>query len=427
VLVAVVGQVACGKSTLARALAARLDAVRIEGDRLRDELLGDARRPVHEAHWERAFAPGFEQRLYAELLRRAESALADGRSVVLDACFPRQARRLDARARARRLGAAFLLVECRTRQETVRERLAQRDAEAGHAGWQEIHDDLTARWEPVTGLAPDEHLCVDGDGDIEVAVHHVLTAPCLREARPAGPEVVTFDCWNTLLYEEDWQTAHALRVTELRAAAAEAGREVSVEDAERAFNAGWDRHMRLWREGVATGAHEVAVWSLAELGLREPHPALEHLVTLFQEASHSSRVLALDGACALLEALTAAGIRCALVCDTGLTPGRVVRLHLDRHGLLKSLAVQVFSDEVGVPKPDPRAFRAALEPLGAAPERAWHVGDLRRTDVAGARALGMTTVRIRDRFDDDSELPEADRVVSSHAALAALLGVVFPK
>ena len=51
------------------------------------------------------------------------------------------------------------------------------------------------------------------------------------------------------------------------------------------------------------------------------------------------------------------------------------------------------------------------------------MGDLRRTDVAGARALGMTSVRIRARHDDVTDLPEADHVVQSHAELLALLGL----
>ena len=54
---------------------------------------------------------------------------------------------------------------------------------------------------------------------------------------------------------------------------------------------------------------------------------------------------------------------------------------------------------------------------------AFGVGDLRRTDVAGARSLLMRSVRIRARYDDDAPLPEADYVVDSHAALRALLGV----
>jgi predicted kinase len=266
VLVLVAGQVASGKSTLARALTTRLGAVCIEGDRVRDDLLGVAREAVHEARWERVLGPAFEERLYAELLRRAQEALASGLSAVIDACFPRNTRRLDARSRARRHGAAFLLVECRTRDETLRARLAERDAVSDQPGWQKIHDDLAARWEAVSGLSPDEHLRVAGDGHVQDAASVVLAAPCLHQevARARRPSAVTFDCWNTLLYEADWETAHALRVTELQAAAREAGRDVSRQEAQVAFDAGWERHTRLWREGETTGAREVALWSLAE-------------------------------------------------------------------------------------------------------------------------------------------------------------------
>jgi putative hydrolase of the HAD superfamily len=242
-------------------------------------------------------------------------------------------------------------------------------------------------------------------------------------ARNRTPAAVTFDCWQTLLYESDWALAHKRRVAALARAAREAGRTTSDDEAGAAFDAAWTHHMDSWRNGVQTGAEQVALEALARLGLRDPHPALEHLVSEYQEASHSGRVLAIEGARQTLAALAAAGARLALVCDTGLTPGRVVRRHLDQLGLLAHLEVCVFSDEVGVPKPHAAAFHAALEPLGVAPEQAVHVGDLLRTDVAGARGCGMGTIRIRARHDDQSPLPEADAVVDSHAELARLLGV----
>ncbi|MAE93900.1 MAG: hypothetical protein CL910_04505 [Deltaproteobacteria bacterium] len=181
--------------------------------------------------------------------------------------------------------------------------------------------------------------------------------------------------------------------------------------------------MEDWEEGRASGAPEIATWALADLGLGEELAARAALVRDFEQASHSGRVLMVDGAGVLLQGLVGAGVRCALICDTGLTPGRVVRQHLDRLGLLPCLEVQVFSDETRRPKPHPEAFHAALEPLGVASGEAVHVGDLRRTDVAGARGIGMGTVRIRARYDDASELPDADRVVGSHAELGPLLGL----
>lgn len=237
------------------------------------------------------------------------------------------------------------------------------------------------------------------------------------------PAAVTFDCWNTLIYEEDWTVAHAGRVDALRAAAAEGGHHVDRAEAERAFNEAWGRHMALWRAETATGALEVAAWALDALRVAPAGIPFDHLVHDWQEASHSGRVVELDGARATLEELARSGVRIALICDTGLTPGRVVRHHLGRLGLLAHLEMQIFSDEVGVPKPSPRVFRAALASLEVEPERSVHVGDLRRTDVAGARAVGMGTVRLRARHDDTSELPEADAVADDYAHLRSLLGL----
>lgn len=237
------------------------------------------------------------------------------------------------------------------------------------------------------------------------------------------PTAVTFDCWNTLLREEDWHEAHRRRVDALLHAARETGARAEWEQASAAFDRAWRRHMELWVDGVASGAREVAHWAMHELAALTHGATFELLVAHFEHASHSSRVVPLDGAVETVAALAQAGVPAALICDTGLTPGRVVREHLARLGMLDGLRAQLFSDEVGVPKPDARIFRAALGALGIDAAGAVHVGDLRRTDVAGARGVGMTSVRLRAVYDDPAALPEADRVADSHAALRALLGV----
>jgi FMN phosphatase YigB (HAD superfamily) len=237
------------------------------------------------------------------------------------------------------------------------------------------------------------------------------------------PTAVTFDCWNTLLREEDWCEAQRRRTDALLHAARETGARVEPGAAAAAFARAWQRHIDLWVEGVASGARQVAGWAMHELGALAHGATFELLVAHFEQASHSSRVVPVAGAVESVERLVRAGVPCALVCDTGLTPGRVVREHLGRLGLIPGLAAQLFSDEVGVPKPNPRIFHAALDALGVGPAGSVHVGDLRRTDVAGARGVGMASVRIRAAHDDDSALPDADRVASSHAELREILGV----
>ena len=234
-------------------------------------------------------------------------------------------------------------------------------------------------------------------------------------------EAVTFDCWNTLLYEVDPSLAHIRRVEALARAASRPGAIVEPEAAHAALERAWLRHIALWQEGVCSGAREVAAWSLGALGAGEE--GAPELARAFAEAALETRIEPLEGAGLTLEGLAAAGVRRALICDTGFSPGRVVRHLLERAGLLRWLEVLVFSDEQGVPKPHRRMFESALAPLRVAPGAAVHVGDLRRTDVAGARGAGLRTVRIRHLHDDQTDLAEADWVAESHAHLRELLGL----
>jgi FMN phosphatase YigB (HAD superfamily) len=120
----------------------------------------------------------------------------------------------------------------------------------------------------------------------------------------------------------------------------------------------------------------------------------------FEDAGRHGVVEEVPGAVATLASLREQGIRTALVCDAGMTPGRLVRDFLRGHGLLPHLEFCAFSDEIGVPKPSPKMFRAALDAIDTRPGEAVHVGDLLRTDVDGGRSFGMRTVRITAVNDD---------------------------
>ena len=126
---------------------------------------------------------------------------------------------------------------------------------------------------------------------------------------------------------------------------------------------------------------------------------------------------------ACLAGLKEREMRLGIVCDVGFSGGELLRGLLDAEGLLRHFDGWGFSDEVGHYKPAPQIFEAALGALNSQPEEAMHVGDLRRTDVVGAAALRMTTVRYRGLNDegDADPGPEADFVLDSHDEL---LGVI---
>src|SRR4029453_1496197 len=83
-------------------------------------------------------------------------------------------------------------------------------------------------------------------------------------------------------------------------------------------------------------------------------------------------------------------------------------------------AAVAISGALGVAKPDPRIFKAALDEAGADPAATVHVGDQPVNDVAGALAAGITPVLI-DRF---GRHPDADRAhrVEDLAGLLELVG-----
>lgn len=239
---------------------------------------------------------------------------------------------------------------------------------------------------------------------------------------PRPPRVVTFDCWSTLIYEVDPGRVRTTRVSALRQAASSLGPEVTLEQAEQALNSAWKRHWIDWRDGVSSGSEEIARWALDELG-RPDAATAQALAKQFAEGQLEQEILPLEGARETLEVLATQGIRRALICDTGFSPGIIVRRLLEEAKLLELLEVLIFSDEAGVPKPNPHVFRLALDSLESPAQDAVHVGDIRRTDVAGARGMGMGSVRIRWHNDDTSDHPEADVVAGSHAELRDVLGL----
>ena len=205
---------------------------------------------------------------------------------------------------------------------------------------------------------------------------------------------VTFDCWGTLITDSGFERAMARRVE----AIAQAGG-IEQEAAAELLDRAWRVHHDEWLNARQYGSTGMSAFCATELGITDPG-LCERLTEAFEDAGRLGSQSALEGAVDTLRTLRDAGIRTALVCDAGFTPGRIVRDFLDEHGLLEHLEYCAFSNEVGAPKPDPRIFQVALEAIETAPEHAAHVGDLLRTDVHGARSLGMKTVRITQISDD---------------------------
>jgi FMN phosphatase YigB (HAD superfamily) len=236
-------------------------------------------------------------------------------------------------------------------------------------------------------------------------------------------EAVTFDFWNTLIRQDDDARHH--RIDAWVGLLEDAGFACERERIDAVYASAWDAFQRSWHANEQFLAAHAAEALLEALDFDVPADVRRELVDTFGPVGARSEVEPTDGVGDCLRALRDAGLRLGIVCDVGFTPSTILRQFLDRHGLLDLFDHWSFSDEVGHYKPSPVIFEHALAGLGdVAPQRVAHVGDIRRTDVAGALSMGMVAVRYRGVSDDDNaDHPEGHHVVDHHAEVPEVLGV----
>ena len=157
-VVAVGGLIGAGKSTLAQALGPVLGVPAVDSDRTRKALAGVA--PTEPAP-PAAYTDAFTDLTFDEMFRRADVVLGSGRGVILDATFRSRALRRRARELAMRHGRSFRFIEAVCDEETLRERLRARQKGVSVSdATEDLLDRMRREFEPVTELAPTEHVPV---------------------------------------------------------------------------------------------------------------------------------------------------------------------------------------------------------------------------------------------------------------------------
>lgn len=120
------------------------------------------------------------------------------------------------------------------------------------------------------------------------------------------------------------------------------------------------------------------------------------------------------GAAEALDVLRGAGLRLALASNAE----PMLRDKLGQLGLAHRFDHLTISGEIGVEKPDPAFFRAALDALDVPAERAVHVGDFYEIDVVGARSAGLEAILV------DVAGLSTDRDVTRIRALSEVPGLL---
>jgi putative hydrolase of the HAD superfamily len=238
-------------------------------------------------------------------------------------------------------------------------------------------------------------------------------------------KAVTFDLWETLLFEKNgWNLRRRnARCESVAQTLGKFGVKLSVEQLALAFE-----KMAFWLESVWRMNNEVTYLDQIRFIIKTASNGLVKMKEEWIDDLSSAYVSPLfevapylnPDAGKVLHWLKARNKLVGLICNTGLTPGFGLRRFLAREGLAKYFDLMLFSDEVGIRKPNPEMFQIATQRLRVKPYEIVHVGDNLKSDVWGAKNAGLKAIYFstevgRDRIaeSDPASLVSISRKINN--------------
>lgn len=203
---------------------------------------------------------------------------------------------------------------------------------------------------------------------------------------------ITFDLWNTLIANRSYGNQ---RYNFLIDFMHKQSYEVSLDELKEKYNRVLEKHRKTEKKfGIRHFQLEDRLKELfSSLKLDITPKLLKNLIVDLEDILMINPPPLMDGVKETLDILSS-NFKLGVISDTGITPGRVLRKVLEKHGILDYFQTAVFSNEIGYLKPSNVMFETALKNLGIKPENAIHIGDLLETDIKGAKDAGMKAIWI---------------------------------
>jgi len=136
---------------------------------------------------------------------------------------------------------------------------------------------------------------------------------------------------------------------------------------------------------------------IKQLGLKRLNTNWVHHTTLRYWKAYAENSPPFKDAESTLRKLKRAGFKLAMVSDSDGTQGMKMKRvrKVPFHNLFESVVVA--GEDTPRVKPGHEAFRLIAERIGVPPEKCVYIGDNPRTDIKGAKAVGMITVMVKRR------------------------------
>jgi len=224
-------------------------------------------------------------------------------------------------------------------------------------------------------------------------------------------KAVTFDFWDTL-YKGSANDPRVFekRVNDILKVLQEVNFQFKKDDIVAAINYGWQKaysFQRLYGKEITPRGH--IKYIIEHLGIKVNPNVLDRLLIAYTETLLHIHPTINDKVKETLAALSGK-YKLAVICNAGATPGSVLRKIMSDDRIIEYFDVLVFSNEVGMAKPNKKIFALTLQRLATECSAAIHVGDDTITDILGAKLAGMKTVWIAS--GKEWKIPEADYLIN---------------
>lgn len=207
-------------------------------------------------------------------------------------------------------------------------------------------------------------------------------------------QLITIDFWNTLFDSSNGVKRNSVRQHVFVGEILKLDVKVSQEDFQKSIQASWEYFNNIWMNEQRTPeTYETIEYLWNYLKLPHNVDSIKELARAFSESILEYPPNPMENVASVLAELKDAGYKIGLISDTGFTPGAILKKVIANEGILGYFDSFSFSDETGVSKPNEKAYTKILNELNIKPENALHIGDIEKTDVIGAKSIGMKAIR----------------------------------
>lgn len=176
-LIITCGLTGTGKSTIINDVAKEKGFTLLASDKIRKGLVGISPEEHRYEEFDKGiYSKDLTEKTYLRVIEEGKKIILEGKSVILDACFPKKWQRQKAFDAAKEVNAQFLCIEFICPEEVVKERLKKRfDLKEGVSdGRWEIYCAQKETFEKVDDLTSNFHLIIDSSKPIEEGKRKII-------------------------------------------------------------------------------------------------------------------------------------------------------------------------------------------------------------------------------------------------------------